>query len=281
MDYLKTKGRIFNIQRYSIHDGKGIRTIIFLKGCFLRCKWCCNPESQNFEIENRNLDGKIIIEGRDVTVQEVLEVVAKDVPYYRRSGGGVTLSGGECLFQPEFARDILKGAKERGIHTAIETTSATKWETIEMILPYVDQYLMDIKHMDSRKHKEYTGSGNELILENARKIAERYNGNRSSNYNSNNSNSHYKNSNLTIRVPIIPSFNNQPSEIKEIANFTATLNGVTQIHLLPYHRLGQGKYQQLNRSYNMLNILPPTIEEMSILKEVVETQTNLKCQIGG
>lgn len=263
MNYLETKGRIFNIQRYSIHDGRGIRTIIFLKGCALRCRWCCNPESQNKEIEIRNMNGKTIVEGKDVTVQEVLDIVEKDVPYYRRSGGGVTLSGGECLVQSEFTRDILKGAKEMGIHTAIETTSCAKWKTIEMILPYVDQYLMDIKHMDSSKHKEYTGIGNEMILENARKIAA------------------CNCSNLIIRVPIIPTFNHKQKEVKDIATFAASLNGVTQINLLPYHRLGQDKYQQLNRNYNMIDILPPTLEEMKALKEMIETQTNLKCQIGG
>ena len=120
MDYLKTTGRIFDVQRYSIHDGPGIRTILFLKGCILRCRWCCNPESQEFAIQKMTMQGEEKIIGRDVTVEEMLQLVEKDRAYYYRSGGGMTLSGGECLCQPEFARDLLRGAKERGINTAIE-----------------------------------------------------------------------------------------------------------------------------------------------------------------
>ena len=113
MDYLETKGRIFDIQRYSIHDGPGIRTIVFLKGCVLRCRWCCNPESQEYRIQNMKVLGEDKVIGRDVTVREMIEVVEKDRAYYSRSGGGLTLSGGESLCQPEFARDLFRAAKER------------------------------------------------------------------------------------------------------------------------------------------------------------------------
>lgn len=154
MDYLDTTGRIFDVQRYSIHDGPGIRTIVFLKGCVLRCQWCCNPESQEYRIQTMKIAGEEKIVGRDVTVREMIEVVEKDRPYYYRSGGGMTLSGGECLCQPEFSRDLLRAAKERGISTAIESMACASWERIEMILPYLDTYLMDIKHMDPAKHKE-------------------------------------------------------------------------------------------------------------------------------
>ena len=156
--YLTTKGRIFDIQRYSIHDGNGIRTIVFLKGCFLRCRWCCNPESQRHDIETMIVQGKEKVIGRDVTVAEVMETVEKDRVYYRRSGlGGMTLSGGEILFQPEFALALLKGAKDHGLTTAVESTANADWSKIEPLLPYLDQYLMDIKHMNSKKHREYTG----------------------------------------------------------------------------------------------------------------------------
>ena len=121
MDYKKTKGRIFDIQRFSIHDGNGIRTIVFLKGCVLRCRWCCNPESQEYDIQTMMVQGKPKIIGQDITVEEVMETVEKDRPYYRRSGGGLTLSGGESLCQPEFARDLLRAAKEVGINTAMES----------------------------------------------------------------------------------------------------------------------------------------------------------------
>ena len=113
MEYLDTTGRVFDVQRYSIHDGPGIRTIVFLKGCVLRCQWCCNPESQEYKIQTMKTPDGVKTMGRDVTVREMMEVVEKDRPYYYRSGGGMTLSGGECLCQPEFARDLLRAAKER------------------------------------------------------------------------------------------------------------------------------------------------------------------------
>lgn len=263
MDYLQTKGRIFDIQRYSIHDGNGIRTIVFLKGCVLRCRWCCNPESQEYAIQTMKVQGKDKVIGRDVTVEEVLAEVEKDRAYYRRSGGGMTLSGGESLCQPDFARDLLRAAKEVGIPTALESTACAKYEVIESILPYLDQYLMDIKHMDAQKHREFTGRTNELILENARKIA-------SSGM-----------TELSIRVPVIPTFNDTPEEIRDIARFADKLPGVERIYLLPYHRLGQDKYEGLGRQYQMKEILPPTNEQMEMLKKVVTQNSRLHCQIGG
>lgn len=184
-DWLNTKGRIFDIQRYSIHDGPGIRTIVFLKGCVLRCRWCCNPESQNFEIETMMVDGRPKVTGRDVTVAEVMEEVVRDWQFYRRSGGGLTLSGGESLCQPEFARALLAEAKSRGMTTAMESMGCAPYEVIDGILPYLDTYLMDIKHTNPKKHKEFTGRSNELMLENARKIAES------------------GKTNLVVRVPVI------------------------------------------------------------------------------
>ena len=150
MEYLDTTGRIFDVQRYSIHDGPGIRTIVFLKGCVLRCQWCCNPESQEYKIQTMKTPDGVKTMGRDVTVREMIELVEKDRPYYYRSGGGMTLSGGECLCQPEFARDLLRAAKERGINTAIESMACVPWKNIEMVLPYLDTYLMDIKHTNRR-----------------------------------------------------------------------------------------------------------------------------------
>lgn len=263
MDYLKRKGRIFDVQRYSIHDGSGIRTIVFLKGCILRCQWCCNPESQEYAIQTMKVQGEDKVIGRDVTVQEMIEEVEKDRPYYYRSGGGMTLSGGECLCQPEFARDLLRAAKERGINTAIESMACAPYERIEMILPYLDTYLMDIKHTNPAKHKKFTGKSNELIMENARKTA--LSGQ----------------TNLIIRVPVIPTFNDTVEEIQEIACFAATLPGVKKIHLLPYHRLGQDKYEGLGRKYQMEGILPPSMEHMQTLKKAVHAVCSLDCQIGG
>lgn len=262
-DYRNTKGRIFDIQRYSIHDGNGIRTIVFLKGCVLRCRWCCNPESQEYAVQTMLVQGEPKIIGRDVTVKEVLETVEKDRAYYRRTKGGLTLSGGESLCQPDFARALLRGAKESGISTSMESMGCAKWEVIESILPWLDQYLLDIKHMNPAKHKEYTGKSNELMLENARKIAD----------------SHM--TELSIRVPVIPGFNDTPEEIREIAAYTRELGNVKRLHLLPYHRLGQDKYAGLGREYLMGDVEPPENETMQALLRVAEQTSGVECQIGG
>lgn len=263
MDYLQTKGRIFNVQKYSIYDGPGIRTAIFLKGCVLRCRWCCNPESQEYEIQTMKQLGKDKIVGEDVTVEDMIRVVEQDRAFYRRSGGGLTITGGECLCQPEFSRDLLRAAKEHGINTAIESMACAPFETIEMLLPYLDLYLMDIKHTNHKKHEEFTGRSNELMMENAKKVAAS------------------GKCRLIIRVPVIPTFNATPEEIKGIAAFADTLPGVEQLHLLPYHRLGQDKYTGLGRPYLMGGILPPTKEYMQTLKEAAESVSSLHVQIGG
>ncbi len=262
-DDKKISGRIFDIQRYSIHDGVGIRTIVFLKGCALRCRWCCNPESQSFDIETMVINGKKKIMGKDVTVEEVMETVKRDMPYYSRSDGGLTLSGGESLLQPDFARGLLKAAKELGINTAMESMGFAKYETIASILPYLDVYLMDIKHMNPSKHADYTQKSNELMLENARKIAAS------------------GQTELIIRVPVIPGFNDTEEEILDIARFADSLPGVKQIHLLPYHSFGRGKYEGLDREYPMGEAVPPSNEKMQQFKERVERNTALYCQIGG
>lgn len=254
-------GRIFDIQKYSIHDGPGIRTIVFLKGCAFRCRWCCNPESQEFGIEKMNFGGKEKIIGRDVTVSEVMDEVLKDIAYYKRSGGGLTLSGGESLLQPEFAISLLRAAHDNGINTAIETTGFTKFEIIEEFLKHLDYVLMDIKHIDDEKHKKFCGQSNKLVLENARKIKE-------------------SGANLTIRVPVIPTFNNTKEEIRQIAGFAKSL-GVRHLHLLPYHRMGEDKYEGLGRRYLLKGIEPMTNEYMQELFEAAYEVFGEGCQIGG
>ena len=257
----ETTGRIFNIQRFSIHDGPGIRTIVFFKGCFMRCAWCCNPESQVYDIQTMMENGKQKIVGKDVTVGELMPELLADEPYYRRSGGGITLSGGEILGQPEFASALLHACQDNGLHTAVESTANAPYEHIEKILPYLDLFLMDIKHMDSAKHKEYTAVGNERILANAKKLAE-------------------SGVELIIRTPVVPGFNDTAEEIRAIAKFAASLPGVKEHHLLPYHRLGQDKYAGLARNYSLKGIEPPTQEKMEYLLSVAE-ESGLKCQIGG
>lgn len=260
-DLLNMKGRIFDIQRFSTHDGPGVRTIVFLKGCPLRCRWCCNPESQNYEIQQMNQKGKIKTIGKDVTVGEVVSEVLRDRPYYRRSGGGITLSGGECLWQPDFAIALLQACHQSGINTAIETTGFAEWSVIERFIPHVDLFLMDIKHINSVKHEEFTTRPNEQILANARRIAE-------------------KAKKLIIRVPVIPGFNDTKEEIAEIAAFASSLPNVNEIHLLPYHSMGRDKYDGLNRPYLMGDTPSPTTEKMQELLEVCR-RYRLTTHLGG
>ncbi|MBO4262395.1 MAG: glycyl-radical enzyme activating protein [Clostridia bacterium] len=260
-DHLSVKGRIFDIQRFSVHDGPGIRTIVFLKGCPLRCRWCCNPESQEYGIQQMTLAGKTKTVGRDVTVGEVIEEVERDRVYYKRSGGGMTLSGGESLMQPAFATALLAAAKDRSINTAMESTGFAEFSVIEKYLAVLDLYLMDIKHINREKHKEFTSQYNDRILENAKKIAA----------------SGVK---LIIRTPVIPTFNATKAEIAEIAKFASSLKGVEEMHLLPYHRIGSDKYAGLGREYSLKGIEPPTKELMEELLAVVNS-FGLRGQIGG
>lgn len=259
--YLNTKGRIFNIQRFSVHDGPGVRTIVFLKGCALRCRWCCNPESQKSEIQQMTVGGTVKTVGYDVTVSEVMETVNRDRIYYRRSGGGVTLSGGEMLCQADFSAALLRACKEEGINTAVESTGFAPYEQIEKCLPYIDTYLMDIKHTDSEKHKLFTTQPNELILENAKKIARDA-------------------KRLVIRVPVIPTFNDTVEEISGIAAFAKSLGTVTDIHLLPYHKYGTDKYAGLGREYTLPDIVTPSEEHMKTLQSAAAAY-GLNCRIGG
>ena len=256
------KGRIFNIQRFSLHDGPGVRTIVFLKGCPLRCRWCCNPESQSFECESITTGGVTKNLGEDITVGEILREVERDRAYYYRSGGGgMTLSGGECLMQPEFSEALLRCAKEKGISTAIETTGYAPIEVIRRLLPYVDTVLMDIKHISSEKHKEFTGKDNALILENAKIIAREAR-------------------RLIIRTPVIPTFNDTDEEIRAIVEFAKSLDTVREIHLLPYHRIGSDKYAGLGRKYEMEHIRVPEKEKMQKLLGIVN-DIGLEGRIGG
>ena len=253
---------VIDIEHFSTKDGDGIRTVVFLQGCPLRCKWCCNPESQSRAIQTMIVAGEEKVMGQDVTVEEVMEEVLKDMPHFRRSHGGLTLSGGECLMQSEFSSALLQAAHAYGITTAIETTAYASFEMIEdKILPFVDTFMMDIKHMNNAKHKLFTGVENTRILSNAKKIAA-------------------SGANLIIRTPVVPTFNDTPEEILEIAQFARSLPGVKQLHLLPYHRLGSDKYEGLGRDYLMSHIEPPTVEKMEELLTVAKS-TGLHVQIGG
>jgi pyruvate formate lyase activating enzyme len=290
----RRSGLIFDIQRFSLHDGPGIRSTVFLKGCPLHCQWCSNPESINAYPEIMAYDTKCIrcgqcgqvcpksaitivedvrkidwsncdlclecvkacasgaIEqvGKYMSVDEVVEEIAKDFLFYRNSGGGVTLSGGEPLLQWEFAIEVLRQCQERGIHTALDTSGYTNWEIMEQVLEYVNLVLFDIKHMNPGKHKEGTGVDNTLILDNAVRTAGKVR--------------------TWIRVPVITGYNDSESNIRELAEFIAKLP-IEKVSLLPYHCWGEQKYQRLGRSYHFKNTLSPTDEEIQKLQEIMES----------
>ncbi|GAB6149566.1 glycyl-radical enzyme activating protein [Clostridium novyi] len=298
------EGIVFDIQRFSVHDGPGIRSLVFLKGCPLSCLWCSNPESQKpnpqvmfisrnciqcgncarackvgaIDVINRNgIDknkcincGKCVetcyanalnMAGTSKKVEEIIEVLRKDNSYYRRSGGGITLSGGEPLYQGDFAIELLKACKDKGWHTAVETTAFVNREVLKRALKYLDLVMVDVKSMDSIKHKKYTGQGNEIILGNIKFISE-------------------FGVPIVIRVPVIPGVNDDEENIRNTAKFAMSLNGVKEVNLLPYHRLGENKYDYLGYEYKMKDLEVPGDDNINKLKSIVE-QYGLNCKIGG
>lgn len=260
-DFYSVRGMLSEIQRYSVHDGPGIRSLVFLMGCPLRCLWCCNPENISGHAEVMTVRGEEKTVGREVDVEYIMDIVLKDRVYYRRSKGGVTLSGGEALFQPEFARAILMACKDCGIHTAIETSGYADYDVIASVLPYLDYVMLDIKHVDDEKHQRFTGVSNALILENAFRL-----GNDAKT--------------LVIRVPVIPTFNDTEEEIGRIAAKAAEIPNVKKLHLLPYHRLGEGKYAGLGLQYHFSDLPPHSPDYMKTLLAAAE-RSGLQCQIGG
>lgn len=242
------RGLVSNIQHYSLQDGPGIRTTVFLKGCPLRCRWCCNPETQSREPESMN--GAPV--GRWMSVDEVLREVEKDEVFYRRGNGGMTISGGEPLMQGEFALALLREAKKRHIFTAIETSGQGDLGLLLEMAGLLRTIYMDVKSIDSRKHKLWTGVDNIFILRNITSVANLENRGR-----------------LILRTPVIPGFNDTEEDIDGICRFVKTLPADVKYELLPYHRLGRDKYTGLGRSYAMGDgkLEPGKIEQ---LREVVK-----------
>lgn len=292
------KGIVFNIQKYSVQDGPGIRTIVFLKGCPLRCKWCSNPESGEMRtqiifqkklclncgncikacpakaIKEDTKFGKIVAQklcircescvescpsgalkqmGKKMTVNEVVAEVEKDNIFYRKTGGGVTLSGGEPFAQAEFAEELLKRLKENRIRTAVETSGYVPWEVYERCKDEVDLFLYDIKHMDANIHKAYTGVSNKRILENLRNLNEC--GKR-----------------VWIRIPLIPEVNMTWENIRETFLMAEKLACVERIELLPYHKYGVGKYEQLGMDYELKNTETPAEEQLETFLKLAGKQ---------
>jgi len=272
---------IFDIQRFSIHDGRGIRTIVFFKGCPLRCAWCENPESQSYECELFYDPGKCIgcfectgvgkngeitvgkgkinihrekiedpevyrdvcpaaafrVVGANSSVADILREIEKDLPFYRHSGGGVTLSGGEPYAQPRLLLDLLKALKQREIDTAVETSLQAPWRDIEASLPYVDSFLADLKHTDPQMMRKHTGGDLTKIMKHFRELEKHR-------------------ANVVVRVPVTPGFNDSLEEIRRIIDFTASLANVRKIDFLPFHNLGMSKYTLLGREYRFVKEMP-------------------------
>lgn len=297
------KGRIFNIQRFSIEDGPGIRTVVFLKGCPLRCPWCSNPESLNSFLEIGHIDtlcdhcgrclevcepkairyaekgihidrGKCTncgacvpvcaanamrLFGQDLSLEELLEELEKDSLYYRNSGGGITVSGGEVLVRPKFTAAILKECQEMGYHTAIETSGYGSKKALDTVLEHLDLALYDLKIMDPARHLEVIGVPNAVILRNAKRVLE-------------------KGVPMIIRVPVIPGQTDTEENIRDIARFVKEeLDPGLSVNLLPYHRFGQNKYKMLDREYQLSELPPPD----GRLGEIVDffEASGLTCEI--
>ena len=275
------QGTIFNIQRFCVNDGPGIRTTVFLKGCPLSCVWCHNPESQRFEPEilfykdkctgcgrcrgitaaDKDFvcfNGAKEICGKTVTADEVTAEVLKDKPFYENSGGGVTLSGGEPLAQYDFSLELLQKAKENGIHTAVETCGYAERSKILEIAKYIDLFLFDCKETDPELHKEYTGFDNKVILENLKALSD-------------------AGSKIILRCPIIPGFNDRAEHFKRISETANKFSGIEHIEIEPFHPLGESKYSALGRKY--ANIKTPDTETVNNWIEKIKLGTEKMVKI--
>lgn len=268
---------VFNIQRYSIHDGTGVRTNIFFKGCPLRCSWCNNPESidpapsimfderichrfgeclkpgnTGILIENeklkisRNLisdtslyneicpSKALIVSGREMTILQILQEIEKDIPFYKMSGGGVTLTGGEPLSQGPELTDLIIQLKNIGIHVSVETSLHLPWEIIETYTGLIDMFLADLKHLDNDKFSKYTGGNAKLVTDNFKKLDE-------------------TGRKFIVRVPVIPGFNFSHTELSAIIDFAAGLKNASEINFIPFHSLAKEKYLMLGKEYTFGN----------------------------
>ena len=235
------KGIVFDIQRFSLHDGPGIRTTVFLKGCPLRCMWCHNPESWKLAPEPMvKENGESRICGREMTADAVIEEVLADRAYYENSGGGLTVSGGEPMLQLPFLLELLKMAKAAGIHTCLETSGYCERDSLDAVLPFVDLFLFDIKETDPERHREFTGVDNRLILQNLEHL-------------------HRAGADILLRCPIIPGLNDSDGHIATVAALAREYPNIRGVEIMPYHDMGKGKWKELGREYALSD--KKTVEE--------------------
>ncbi|MDF1571988.1 MAG: glycyl-radical enzyme activating protein [Bacteroidales bacterium] len=261
---------IFDIKRFALHDGPGIRTTVFFKGCPLRCRWCHNPESHNTEPEEypdlRQVDGKEIsitrIYGKKVTHAALMEEILKDKVFYLESGGGVTFSGGEPLMQPGALIELLEAAGSEGLHRAVDTSGYAAPETLLQAAAYTDMFLFDLKLMDPEKHKACTGVDNRLILANADRLLQR-------------------GAEVIFRIPVVPGINDTVQEMNDFFSFFRQREGqFREVHLLPYHKTGAHKYRRLEKEYDFGDMETPGDEWMQRLREQIES-AGVLVTIGG
>lgn len=254
----RVTGIIFDIKRFAVHDGRGIRSTIFFKGCPMSCWWCHNPESQIKGPEE--VPGKETI-GKKVSVEYVITEIEKDTVFYDDSGGGVTFSGGEPLMQPYFLKALLDECKERDIHTILDTSGYTPAHIFRSIIDKVDLFHYDLKLMDNEQHKKYTGVSNHQVNENLKTLAE-------------------KKKRVVIRFPVIPGITDGQRNIQEMAEFILNLKGIEAVNLLPYHRTAEGKYRRLKKEYLLEGLKNPTKKRMEEIKKSF-AQYGFKVEIGG
>lgn len=251
---------IFDIKRFAVHDGPGIRTTVFMKGCPLDCWWCHNPESRNRELEEvtykRKLGDRDVettkVYGKVIAIQQVIREVLKDKIFYEESGGGVTFSGGEPLYQPEALYELLKACSNHGLHITIDTCGYAQWKVFEKILPSTDLFLFDLKLLKPEKHRKFTGVNNDLILSNLKNLL-------------------LSGAMVELRIPWIPGVNDDQEEINEMLKFLETLPGkANKIHLLPYHKIANNKYKKLEMENRMDQLDPQHGVDMENLKLQLE-----------
>lgn len=246
------KGFISNIQRFSTADGAGIRTSVFLKGCTMRCMWCHNPET--FVSEPQTLDyrknGVNRVEncGQERSVEEVFNIIMKDEIFYTQSGGGVTLSGGEPLFQSDFCAELLKLLKGKGINTIVDTAGAVPFSSFLAVLPFTDEFYYDYKLRNAQDYSRFTGGDYNTIIDNLRGLIK-------------------SGANVTARIPLIPTINDEPSYQREMAEFLKE-TGVKKANILPYHKLGTGKYRALGIEYELNNLEPPSKQRVQEITDI-------------